>query len=193
MENCIRAEIPNLTVYAFSTENWQRAEDEVSGLINLMKYYLEKKIADIKKNQIRFKVIGDYSAFPKDVVTQIDQLIADTADFEKLTLCIALNYGARQEITNAVKAIATQVQSGKIHTDDITPDTISKNLMTADIPDPDLLIRSSGECRLSNYLLWQLSYTELYFTEILWPDFDAAALGEAIATYTKRHRRYGAN
>ena len=179
-----------LTVYAFSTENWKRSKEEVEGLMKLFRNYLKKCIKISKKNNMRVKVIGDPSAFDEDIQQSIRELEEFSKDFDDLHFQIALNYGSRDEITRAVNRMLEDQKKG-ILTGEVTEETISSYLDTAGIPDPDLLIRTSGELRLSNYLLWQLAYTEFYFTDVPWPDFKKKELVKAIEKYNERDRRYG--
>lgn len=183
--------IPYLTVYAFSTENWKRSREEVEGLMKLFRQYLKKCIKISEKNQMCVRVIGDISAFDEDIQESIRTLEEFSKDFKKMYFQIALNYGSRDEITRAVKAIAREVREGSLSPEAVTEDVIRDHLDTRGIPDPDLLIRTSGEERLSNYLLWQLAYTEFVFTPVPWPDFDKAELVRCIEEYHKRDRRYG--
>ena len=182
--------IKYLTVYAFSTENWNRPADEVKELMKLLRNYLETCIKRANKNNMRVRVIGDRNGLDGDIVDRINELEEASANNTGINFTIALNYGSRDEIKRAVNAIAADYKSGKIE-GEISEDMIGSYLDTADIPDPDLLIRTSGEERLSNYLLWQLAYTEFYFTDVLWPDFDKAELIKAVMQYNKRDRRFG--
>lgn len=179
-----------LTVYAFSTENWKRSKEEVEGLMKLFRNYLKKCIKISKKNNMKVKIIGDPSAFDEDIQQSIRELEEFSKDFDDLHFQIALNYGSRDEITRAVNRMLEEQKKG-ILTGEVTEETISSYLDTAGIPDPDLLIRTSGELRLSNYLLWQLAYTEFYFTDVPWPDFKKKELVKAIEKYNERDRRYG--
>lgn len=179
-----------LTVYAFSTENWKRSREEVEGLMNLFRNYLKKCIKISKKNNMRVRVIGDPSAFDEDIQTKIRELEEFSKDFDELHFQIALNYGSRDEITRAVNRMLEDQRKGVL-TGTVTESTISDYLDTAGIPDPDLMIRTSGELRLSNYLLWQLAYTEFYFIDVPWPDFKKDELVKAIEKYNERDRRYG--
>ncbi len=180
-----------LTVYAFSTENWKRSVEEVSGIMNILRQYLSSFKTHIKRDKLTVRVIGDRSRLADDINILIDELWAMSKDHQGLTLTIALNYGSRDEITRAVRRIATDVKDGTLDIDRIDESYISSQLDTGYMPDPDLLIRTSGEERLSNYLLWQLAYTEFYFTDVCWPDFDKAELIKAIRYYNGRDRRYG--
>lgn len=179
-----------LTVYAFSTENWKRSKEEVDGLMKLFRNYLKKCIKISQKNNMRVKVIGDITAFDSDIQESIEKLEDFSKDFTDLHFQIALNYGSRDEITRAVNRMLEDQKAGKLETP-VSEDTISGYLDTAGIPDPDLMIRTSGELRLSNYLLWQLAYSEFYFTDVPWPDLKKEELVKAIEKYNERDRRYG--
>ena len=179
-----------LTVYAFSTENWKRSKEEVDGLMKLFRNYLKKCIKISQKNNMRVKVIGDITAFDSDIQESIEKLEDFSKDFTDLHFQIALNYGRRDEITRAVNRMLEDQKAGKLETP-VSEDTISGYLDTAGLPDPDLMIRTSGELRLSNYLLWQLAYSEFYFTDVPWPDFKKEELVKAIEKYNERDRRYG--
>ena len=179
-----------LTVYAFSTENWKRSKEQVDGLMKLFRNYLKKCIKISQKNNMRVKVIGDITAFDSDIQESIKKLEDFSKDFTDLHFQIALNYGSRDEITRAVNRMLEDQKAGKLETP-VSEDTISDYLDTAGIPDPDLMIRTSGELRLSNYLLWQLAYSEFYFTDVPWPDFKKEELVKAIEKYNERDRRYG--
>ena len=183
--------IEYVTVYAFSTENWNRPETEVSALMALFKKYLKSEIKTCMKNNVRSRIIGDKTRLPGDVLKVVEELEETTKDNTGLTFNIAINYGSRDEITRAVRKIASKVESGEISASDIDEQMINDNLDTGSIPDPDLLIRTCGEQRLSNYLLWQLAYTEFYFTDICWPDFNKEELEKAIDAYNHRTRRFG--
>ena len=191
-EACIRAGVGYLTLYAFSTENWRRPKHEVAGLMLLLERFLTEKVTEMQKNGVRLTTIGRTQNLPGPVQRRLKRAIADTAGNERITLTLALNYGGRDEIVDAVRAIATSVRAGDIDPEAITQEVIASHLNTAGMPDPDLLIRTSGEMRLSNFLLWQLSYTEIHVTQKLWPDFGAEDLDAAIADYASRDRRYGA-
>ncbi len=183
--------IQYLTVYAFSTENWKRSTEEVTGIMNLLRSYLSNCVERASKDGLRIRVIGDKSALDADIVAMIENAERETAKFDKLDFTIALNYGGRDELRRTMAKLAKEVQAGVLAPEDITEDKISENLDTAGVPDPDLLIRTSGELRLSNYLIWQLAYAEFYFTDTLWPDFDKESLKEAIRYYNGRERRFG--
>ena len=179
--------IKYLTVYAFSTENWKRSKDEVDALMTLLRNYMKTCVKTAKKNHMRVRVIGDKSGLAEDIQASIAKLEEESKDQDGLNFTIAINYGSRDEICRAVKKIVAE----GIAPEDITEQVISDHLDTAGIPDPDLLIRTSGELRLSNYLMWQLAYTEFYFTDVPWPDFNKAELEKAIEKYNGRDRRYG--
>lgn len=180
-----------LTVYAFSTENWKRSREEVEGLMKLFRSYLKKCKKSAAKNKMRVKVIGDISAFDEDIQESVRDLEEFSKDYDELFFQIALNYGSRDEIVRGVRRLAQDAVDGKIKPEEITEDTFGNYLDTAGIPDPDFMIRTSGELRLSNYLLWQLAYTEFYFTDVAWPDFHKPELMKAIEKYNERDRRYG--
>lgn len=180
-----------LTVYAFSTENWKRSREEVEGLMKLFRGYLKKCIKISKKNNMKVKVIGDITAFDQDIQDSIRQLEEFSKDFTDLHFQIALNYGSRDEMRRAAVKMGRDIKEGKLQPEDITEETIGSYLDTAGIPDPDLMIRTSGELRLSNFLLWQLAYTEFYFTDVPWPDFNKQELEKAIEKYNQRDRRFG--
>ncbi len=184
-------EIPCLTFYAFSTENWRRDKTEVDYLMNLLRQYLSSELKEIKERGARIRFIGERAMLASDIVEQMNKIEAETASNEKFTLCIALSYGSRAEIVHAAKNIAADVASGKMQLSDINEQVFASNLYTADIPDPDLVIRTSGEQRISNYLLWQIAYSEFYFTKTLWPDFSPKELKEIIDDFNTRERRYG--
>ena len=179
------------TVYAFSTENWKRSEDEVSTLMNILRRYLKDCVKKSMKNNVRCRVIGRREELSEDIIESIINLEEKTKNNTGLNFTIAINYGGRDEITRAVKKIADKVARGELKAEDITEKTINDNLDTWELPDPDLLIRSSGEQRLSNYLPWQLAYTEFYFTETLWPDFNREEMIKAFEKYNRRERRFG--
>ncbi len=195
LQNIVRAAgelgIKYLTLYAFSTENWQREPEEVSGLMELLRQYLKSELKEIQENGVRIVFIGERGMLAPDIVKQMSKIEHDTARNDKLTLCIALSYGSRQEIVAAARKIAALAQKGDISIEDIDIKMFSGMLYTKDIPDPDLVIRTSGEQRVSNYLLWQIAYAELFFTPTLWPDFNKAELEKIIADFNHRERRYG--
>lgn len=183
--------IKYLTVYAFSTENWNRPQGEVDELMRLLSSYMKTCLKTAKKNNMRVRVLGDISRLTPRLQEQIQELEKESSSYDGFHFQIALNYGSRDEMLRAMKKMYGQIEAGKLSKDEITEEVFSKYLDTADIPDPDLLIRTSGEQRLSNYLLWQLAYSEFYFTETAWPDFDEAELKKAVAAYNNRERRYG--
>jgi len=183
--------IKYLTVYAFSTENWKRSPEEVDGLMNIFRRYLKRCIKISKKNKMRFRIIGDPSAFDEDIRQRIATLEEYSSQYDELHFQIALNYGSRDELIRAMRKMVTDEAELATHPEKITEEVFEKYLDTAGIPDPDLLIRTSGELRLSNYLLWQLAYTEFYFTNVAWPDFNKNELMKAIEKYNNRERRYG--
>ncbi len=183
--------IKYLTVYAFSTENWNRPEAEVSALMTILRNYLKTSIKKSMKNNVRCRVIGERSKLSDDIQAAIKELEDATAGNTGLTFTIAINYGSRDEIRRAVRKIADKAVSGEISADDITEEMISKNLDTDFLPDPDLLIRTCNEQRISNFLLWQCAYTEFYYTPVAWPDFNKAELIKAIESYSTRNRKFG--
>ena len=185
--------IEYLTLYAFSTENWQRSEDEVKALMDLLREYLDKEFKEIMENNVRIVFIGEREMLSKDIQEKIAYIEKESERNSDLTLCIALSYGSRQEIVHAVKKICEDVKNNNLEIKDISVNTVSNKLYTANIPDPDILIRTSGEQRISNYLLWQLAYTELFFTNTHWPEFDKEELMKIIEHFNNRERRYGKN
>jgi undecaprenyl diphosphate synthase len=185
--------IPYLTLFGFSSENWKRPLDEVDDLMGLLRHYLRGEIAELHKNGVRLKVIGQLSRLARDIVAMIEKAEVLTRDNSGINLTIALSYGGRAEITAAVRAIAAQAAQGLLAPEAVTEECIACHLFTADLPDPDLLIRTSGEQRISNFLLWQCAYSELVFTKTLWPDFAKSDLEQAIDDYCGRERRYGAS
>lgn len=187
---CNKIGVKYLTVYAFSTENWKRSQEEVSGIMNILREYLIDS-ANFKGENIRLHFIGDLSRIDEDIRLLIDNAERDSANATGLRVNIALNYGGRDEITHAVKRIAEQCKADDIQVCDITESVIANNLYTAGMPDPDLFIRPGGEYRISNYLIWQSAYSEMYFTDILWPDFTENVIDEAIKSYSSRDRRFG--
>ena len=183
--------IKYLTVYAFSTENWKRTQAEVDFLMSLFSKTIVAEIPEFNKNDVKLKFIGDRKTLNKDILAVLEEGEAKTANNQTLTLQIAFNYGAKQEITNALKTIVEDVQAGKIQPDNITEDTVSEYLYTKNVPSPDLLIRTGGEKRISNYLLWQCAYSEIYVTDEYWPDFNEKSLADAIEEFNLRNRRFG--
>ena len=186
-----KAGVKALTLFAFSSENWQRPEQEVSVLMDLFMYVLTKEVKRLHKNNICFKVIGDLSRFSDKLQKSIRKSEQLTADNTELVLSVAANYGGRWDITNAAKQLATQVQDNEISLDDITENSLNEHTCLAKLPPLDLLIRTGGDYRISNFLLWQAAYAEFYFTEVLWPDFDEKALEKAIEVFDQRERRFG--
>lgn len=180
-----------LTVYAFSTENWKRSKEEVDALMKLFRNYMKKCIKISRDNKMQVRVIGDPTAFDPDLQEKIKELEEYSSQYDELYFQIALNYGSRDEIKRAVQKMAEDVKAEKLNPEEISEQTISDYLDTKGLPDPDLLIRTSGEERLSNFLMWQLAYTEFYFTDVAWPDFNKAELIKAIEKYNQRDRRYG--
>ncbi len=180
-----------MTVYAFSTENWQRDKEEVDGLMNLLRNYLDNSFKELEENNVKIVFIGERDMLAADIVAKMAKIEDKTRQNDGMTLCVALSYGGRQEIVAASKKIAELVQSGSLKPENIDVSTFSSMLYTAEIPEPDLLIRTSGEQRISNYLLWQLAYSEMYFSQTLWPDFSKSELKDIIEIYNKRERRYG--
>ncbi|MEX0886221.1 MAG: isoprenyl transferase [Phycisphaeraceae bacterium] len=180
-----------LTLYSFSTENWTRSADEVGFLMNLYAEYLVRERDTLMRNNVRFVQIGRRAGLPRKVLAELDDVTATTAKNTGLTLVLALNYGSRTEITDAVRAIAAKVKAGELEPEAISEQVIAEHLYTADLPDPDLLVRTAGEMRLSNYLLWQISYAELYVADVCWPEFDVAQFHEALRSYARRQRKFG--
>ena len=191
VESCRRIGIPFLTLYAFSSENWSRPETEVKALMTLLDKYLKSEARVMMKNNIRLLTIGDTEALPSKVRAVLEDTIRQTAANTAMTLILALNYGSQDEILGAVRRLVDEARRGSVDAADITPERFSSYLYTKGIPDPDLLIRTSGEFRLSNFLMWQMAYTEFYFTDTLWPDFREEQLIEAILEYQRRERRFG--
>lgn len=180
-----------LTVYAFSTENWGRPQAEVDALMELVCTGVEMNTPELCQEGVRVEIIGDRRRFSEKVNAALDRITSKTAQCERMTLVLALNYSSRSELTFAVQQLAQKVADGELQPSDIDEKAIAQSLYTASMPDPDLIIRTSGECRLSNFMMWQASYSEFYFTDVLWPDFGAEALEEAIKAYNGRDRRYG--
>lgn len=183
--------IKYLTLYTFSTENWNRPQEEVDALMNLIVIAIERETADLIKNNVRLTMIGDFGRMPDFARRRLSKCMDDTAQCTGLTLVLALSYSSRWEITEAVRNIAAKVQAGSLDPDDITDDTISRNLSTADMPDPDLLIRTGGDFRVSNFLLWQIAYSEIYVTSTYWPDFTKDDFLDALEQFQSRERRFG--
>lgn len=180
-----------LTLYAFSSENWRRPETEINDLMGLLRFYLQAELNALHREGIRLKIIGDHKAFKPDVVNMIDAAVEKTAANDRMTLAVALNYGSRLELVNAAKALAAEVAEGQLRSEEIDEAKLESLLGTRDLPPLDLLIRTSGECRLSNFLLWQAAYAELLFVDTLWPDFGADEFQAALQEFAGRERRYG--
>jgi len=180
-----------LTLYAFSSENWRRSDDEISDLTALMRFYLERELNRLMKEGVRLRLIGDYSAFGPDMVEKLEGAVERTQANTRLTLVVALNYGSRAEIAAAARGLAEKCRTGGIEAAAIDEHALGAELQTRGLPDPDLLIRTSGEVRLSNFLLWQAAYAELLFLDILWPDFDEQTFGQALEQFAGRQRRFG--
>ncbi len=189
---CREAGVEYLTVYAFSTENWVRPKDEVSGLMSLLKTFLKKDERELHENQVRLRVTGRIQDLPAAVRSELERVMEATKRYEKGHLILALSYGGRTEIVDAVRVLAGKVKAGEIEPAQIDEALLARHLYLPDVPDPDLMIRTSGELRLSNFLLWELSYAEFYFTDTLWPDFREADFAKALAEYSRRQRRFGA-
>ena len=188
---CKRLGIKHVTLYTFSTENWKRPALEVETLMTLLQSYLKKEVAELNRNNVKLTAIGDIEKLPKSCLEELKKAIELTKNNDGPNLNLALNYGGRYDITNAVKQISRDIENHKLNSESITEETIKNYLSTKSIPDPDLVIRTSGEQRLSNFLLWELAYAELYFTDVYWPDFDEKELQKAIYTYQNRDRRFG--
>jgi undecaprenyl diphosphate synthase len=186
---CTKLGVEYLTLYTFSTENWNRPSQEVAALMGLVLSSLEDEI--FMKNNVRFRVIGDMARLPKEVQAKLEETMEHTANNNAMTMVVALSYSSRWEITDTMRRLAEEVKNGLLNPEDITEESISQRLGTAFMPDPDLLIRTGGELRISNYLLWQIAYTELYFCDTYWPDFNEEDLHKAIASYQRRQRRFG--
>jgi undecaprenyl diphosphate synthase len=183
--------IEYLTLYAFSDENWQRPTTEIRALMNILSRFVRKEVAELRQNQVMLRAIGDLQRLPASVQRELAQAEEATREGARMTLSLALSYGGRREILQAAQALAADLQAGRLRLEDITPESFAGRLYTAGMPDPDLLIRTSGEYRLSNFLLWQTAYTELYFTDTLWPDFREEELIKALLEYQQRDRRFG--
>ena len=191
VERCVSLGIEVLTLFAFSSENWRRPPKEVSLLMELFMMALNREVRRLKRNDVRLRIIGERSAFPEKLQRRIAEAEADTAECSGVTLQVAANYGGRWDLTQAAARLAQRVQAGELGPADVDEEALSAELSTAGQPDPDLFIRTGGEQRLSNFLLWQCAYTELYFTDLFWPDFDAAAFDQALDSYRHRNRRFG--
>ncbi len=191
VEAAARMGLEYFTVYGFSTENWKRSEEEVGALMNLFRYYMVRIIKIANDNNVRVRMIGEKNRFAPDIIAGIDRMVESTKNNTGLTFVVAINYGGRDEIVRAARKLVQDYRANGLDVSNITEASFAGYLDTADIPDPDLMIRTSGELRLSNYLLWQLAYTELYVTDCLWPDFNQEELEKAIAAYNQRERRFG--
>lgn len=191
LKACRTHDIEYLTLYAFSSENWVRPRPEVTGLMALLRKFLRDQSFELHDNQVRLRVIGHIGDLPARVRTELERVMEETADYTKGTLTLALSYGGRAELTDAMQAIAHKVKDGSLKPSAITEKTIQQHLYAPDIPDPDFLIRTSGEMRISNFLLWQISYAEIYVTPVLWPDFREEEFAAALDNYGQRHRRFG--
>ena len=192
MEACIELGVEYLTLYAFSSENWNRPETEVSALMTLLNRFLEEKAKDLDRQQVRLQAIGQLDRLPEKTRALIERIKVRTANHKKMTLVLALSYGGREEIVTAARSLATDAVAGTINPSDIDAELFASRLQTAGIPDPDLLVRTSGEMRVSNFLLWQISYAEIVIVKKFWPDFRQGDLFEAVKEYQRRHRRFGA-
>jgi len=191
IENCAKLGIENLTLYAFSTENWNRPKLEVETLMKLLIRSLQKELVTLQKNNIKLNAIGNIDLMPKSAQKELQEVIEKTKNNTRMTLTLALSYGSREEIVSAVKKISDKVKNNIISIDSIDDSIINEHLYTQNLPDVDLLIRTSGEHRISNFLLWQIAYAELFFSEVMWPDFREEHLYEALISYQKRERRFG--
>ena len=190
-EGCAELGVEHLTLYAFSTENWGRPKAEVNGLMQLLVTTIRKELDTLTRNNIRLNTIGDTSGLPSNCQQELSEAIAITRDMPGMTLTLALNYSGRAELVSATRRLAEQVAKGELKPENIDQEMLGEQLYTSAIPDPELLIRTSGEMRISNFLLWQIAYTELYFTDVLWPDFRREHLHQAIISYQQRERRFG--
>lgn len=188
---CRPAGIKYLTLYAFSVENWVRPRLEIGGLMDLLKRFLTQQEHELHENKVRLRTIGRTTDLPRDLQEELRRVMAATESYDEGHLILALSYGGRVEITEACRAIARKARNGELDPDGIDEKTVGAHMYLPDVPDPDLLIRTSGEMRVSNFLLWQISYSELYVTKVLWPDFREAQLNEALSEYGRRHRRFG--
>ncbi len=191
LKACRKFDIEYLTLYAFSSENWVRPRAEVTGLMTLLRTFLRDQSFELHENQVKLRVIGHIRDLPAIVRSELNRVVDETAHYRRGTLTLALSYGGRAELTDAMRAIATKVREGELKPSAITEKTIQQHLYAPDIPDPDFMIRTSGEMRISNFLLWQLSYAELYVTPVMWPDFREPEFAAALENYKSRHRRFG--
>lgn len=191
VEDCVRLGVKYLTVYGFSTENWKRSEQEIAALMKLFRFYMVKLVKVANDNNVKVRMIGDKSRFDPDIIEGIDKLVESTCENTGMVFAFAVNYGARDEITRAVRHMLEDAASGKLALDSLSEELLASYLDTGGMPDPDLLIRTGGDLRVSNFLLWQIAYSEFYVTDVFWPDFHKEELIEAIRQYSKRERRYG--
>ena len=191
VEECCNLGVRHLTLYAFSSENWGRPEDEVAALMGLLAKYLTSELKTLLSNRIRLNVIGEIGKLPANIRKTLEKTMERTRNNDSMTLTLALSYGSRDEILRACQAAAKKVEKGELSAADIDEEVFSQGLDTFGTPDPDLLIRTSGEMRISNFLLWQMAYTELYFSDVYWPDFNSGELHKALAEYSRRQRRFG--
>lgn len=191
IKGCLRQQIPNLSIFAFSSENWRRPEQEVSALMELLVNAFETQTEKLNENGVQLRLIGDLSRFDEKIQKLAHASMLATKDNHKLVLNVAINYGGRWDVLNACQTIAEKVKAGELEPEQISEETVSSYLSTSGLPDPDLFIRTSGEYRISNFFLWQSAYTEFFFIDILWPDFDEDTFTQALLSYTKRERRYG--
>lgn len=189
---CAEIGVPYLTLFAFSSENWKRPADEVDDLMWLLRSYLQREVNELNRQKVRIGFIGDRTALAPDLVSLIENAEQQTRHNDRLIFTIAVNYGGQNDIVAAAQRLAREVAAGRMRTDQITPETFAANLMTTGLPDPDLIIRTSGEQRLSNFMLWQAAYSELVFIDTLWPDFSRKSLEQAIELFNQRDRRFGA-
>ena len=191
VQACREAGVEYLTLYAFSVENWIRPRDEIRGLMTLLRLFLNKHEDELHKNKIRLRVVGRLGDLPTGIQKELKRVIKETSDYGNGTVTLALSYGGRSEIVDAVRILADKARKGELNPEDIDEEMISSHLYAPDIPDPDLMIRTSGEMRISNFLLWQISYAEIYVTDVLWPDFREEDFNNALKEFARRHRRFG--
>lgn len=191
VDECLKLGVRYLTLYAFSSENWGRPQDEVEALMGLLGSFLKKELSQLQSQGIRLMAVGELDRLPKSINNILQEIIQKTADNDRMVLNLALSYGSRNELTRAFQSLGRKISCGELKVEELTEEAIGKALDTREIPDPDLMIRTSGEMRISNFLLWQLAYAELYFTEAFWPDFSRELLYKAIEEYSNRQRRFG--
>jgi undecaprenyl diphosphate synthase len=191
VEESIRQGVKYLTLFCFSTENWLRPEDEISSLMGLLRLYLQNQLHKFHENKVRLHVVGDLSKLSDSLRSDLEKVITETSDYDKFNLVLAISYGGREDIVNACKAVAHSVARNELKPEEISSEILSEHLWTKGIPDPDLLIRTSGEIRISNFLLWQLAYSEIVITDECWPDFDESVFDKCLIEYAQRERRYG--